>query len=951
MQIPRVTLVAHTHWDREWYLPFEVFRAHLLEVMDEALELLEHDRRLSFTLDGQTMLVDDYLELRPQAEPRVRALVQAGQLHVGPWFTQADTLLSDGEALIRNLALGVRRAEELGGVMRIGYMPDQFGHAAQLPQILRLFGIDSAVLWRGVGPQRPPPAFTWVGPDGSAVLSLWLQDGYATGRLIPSDPAGFAAAIERSIERLGPWLGELPLLVPIGDDHVRLSAWLPDAAEHLRKIQPALPVTVGSYAHHLSFVRAALPSLTPALQVVTGELRSPAFAPVLAGVTSARVREKQAAARAETLLLRYAEPLSAWSGWSAAGPAATAPLLRRAWRQVLLNQAHDSAAGCGVDATHKDVRARYRWSEQITTTLRDQILSSLQVLAPDGSPAQLAAYCPGPGATALFEAEVPRTELYGGPLYSQGPDGALRPVQLLDAAPEERPLFEGEFGAAELGVFIQGTDPATPLFGKYLTGIAVHPDGPGRLRLDVALGDEPVQRGALAADQRRVLGLLNDAARFRIVIHNRSTQARILVQAGPAPQMGFLPVALRPAAPGEVIPGPGPGADAARALDADGALSIAAGPVVVTAQLDGTVLIADHSLDLPPVLANDLVDEGDRGDLYHFEPVAGDAWLRSRAARIQVTESGPLRARLRIEQELPLPIGLTEDRAGRAAPKRATRVTTEITVQAGERRVEFVTTLDNQVRDHRLRALCHLPLRPDRLDVGHGLAVTGRPLDPLSLGSGVERPAPTGPHHGFVDVSDGARGVALMSRGLPEHELLQAPGSGPVLALTLLRGVGWLARGDLSAMDHAAGPILPTPDAQELGPHRFEYAVRLHAGDWAAGLLLADSARYQAPAIAVPQRGRRLVPGGLALCEVGPACVQLSAAYPSEPGHGLVVRVVNASARPVLSRLRPARKAHEALLVDPLERPVNPPLVELRFDGETAEVPLGPWQIATVLFQ
>ncbi|HEY1584418.1 MAG TPA: alpha-mannosidase, partial [Polyangia bacterium] len=116
----RITLVAHTHWDREWYEPFEVFRAHLVEMLDEALDELERDDRLSFTLDGQVSLVDDYLELRPTAEPRIRALVEAGRLHVGPWYTQADTLLADGEALIRNLEFGLRRAELLGGAMRVG---------------------------------------------------------------------------------------------------------------------------------------------------------------------------------------------------------------------------------------------------------------------------------------------------------------------------------------------------------------------------------------------------------------------------------------------------------------------------------------------------------------------------------------------------------------------------------------------------------------------------------------------------------------------------------------------------------------------------------------------------------------------------------------------------------------------------------------------------------------
>src|SRR5262249_4262392 len=159
----------------------------------------EREPRLQFTLDGQVAAIDDYLEVRPAAEARVRALVEAGRLHIGPFYTQPDSLLTDGEALLRNLVMGMRRAQALGGVMPVGYLVDPLGRGAQLPQLFRAVGIDAAVLWRGVGPERPPHAFRWSAPDGSQVTAVWLQDGYATGRLLPSEPEGFADAVERSL--------------------------------------------------------------------------------------------------------------------------------------------------------------------------------------------------------------------------------------------------------------------------------------------------------------------------------------------------------------------------------------------------------------------------------------------------------------------------------------------------------------------------------------------------------------------------------------------------------------------------------------------------------------------------------------------------------------------------------------------------------------------------------
>jgi hypothetical protein len=922
----RITLVAHTHWDREWYQPFEVFRAHLVEMLDEALDELERDRRLAFTLDGQVALVDDYLELRPMAEPRIRALVQAGRLHVGPWYTQADTLLSDGEALVRNLAFGMRRAELLGGAMRVGYMPDQFGHAAQLPQLFRLFGIDGAVLWRGVGPERPPHAFKWVGLDGSEVTALWLQDGYASGRRLPSDPQGFADAVERSLERLGDWIGDLPILFPVGDDHVRLATWLPEAAAALAARHPGVEVRIGGYHDHLP--RMGAPSHT-----IRGELRSPAFAPVLAGVASARIREKQAAAKATTLLMRYAEPLVTWARQAGGTGTAANELIRRAWTQLFHNQAHDSAAGCGVDEAHDDVKARYRWAEQLAIAARDQALAQLKV---DGNPTAIAFNAGAARDVLTIETLIPKS--LEGDLVARGPDGVARPVQLIGGG-DERPMFEGEFAAGEIKQYLGGADPRTPLFGKYLQGITATETAPGVVRLDVGLGETPVSAEVLSDAQKRVQPLLNKAEKFKIVMHAGGLVRPALVQAGPAPELALVPI---------TVSGGGGAAidDATRARKLDGAdAAIACGTLTVTVTTNGAVEIHDSALGLK-VRANDLQDEGDRGDLYHFDGVGQPT--TPTLVRSTVIEAGPVRARLVIEQSLPVPVGLSHDRSKRATETRPLLVTTMVTLTTGSRAVEITSALENQMPDHRLRALVQAPLSAERLDVDQGIAVVARPLDTTSLGSGIERPAPTGQHQRFVDVTDGRRGVAVLSRGLPEHEVVRA-GDSTTLALTLLRSVGWLSRGDLAVIDHAAGPIMPTPAAQELGPHRFDYAVLLHDGDWARGDVLTEARSFASPAITVSPTGTHRLPAGRALVEVTPSAVALSAVCPAETAGGVVVRVVNNSATAQAATVRPGFASGEAVLVDPLERELAGGRVDWT-DG-VARLSLKPWEIATLLFR
>ncbi|TML61906.1 MAG: alpha-mannosidase, partial [Actinobacteria bacterium] len=172
-----VFLVPHTHWDREWYRPFQSFRISLVDVVDEVLDRLEAEPKLRFTLDGQLATVDDYLEIRPEAEARIRKLVGEGHLAIGPWQTLMDEFLVDGETTLRNLETGLARAAELGSPMRVGYLPDMFGHIAQMPQILRSAGIETAVVWRGVPSAVDFHRFVWEAPDGSEVVAEYLPGG------------------------------------------------------------------------------------------------------------------------------------------------------------------------------------------------------------------------------------------------------------------------------------------------------------------------------------------------------------------------------------------------------------------------------------------------------------------------------------------------------------------------------------------------------------------------------------------------------------------------------------------------------------------------------------------------------------------------------------------------------------------------------------------------------
>ena len=183
----KAILVSHSHWDREWYRTFQDFRSRLVDLVDRVIELCALDPGYCFLLDGQTVVLEDYLEIRPSRAEALRALCTEGRVAIRPWYVQPDSLLPSGEAHVRNLLLGRWVGETMGPVSRVGYTPDSFGHPAQFPQIFAGFGIDSFVYWRGNGNEIDalPSEYDWQAPDGSRVVACHLGKGYFSAATAP----------------------------------------------------------------------------------------------------------------------------------------------------------------------------------------------------------------------------------------------------------------------------------------------------------------------------------------------------------------------------------------------------------------------------------------------------------------------------------------------------------------------------------------------------------------------------------------------------------------------------------------------------------------------------------------------------------------------------------------------------------------------------------------------
>jgi mannosylglycerate hydrolase len=379
-------------------------------MMDSLLNLLDSDPEYRhFVLDGQTVPLEDYLEIRPDRRADIERLVRDRRLIIGPNYMLPDEFLIGGEAHIRNLMTGIRQARTFGEPMMVGYAPDAFGHIAHLPSILRGFGIDSVLIWRGVGDEATTSEFRWAAPDGSEVLAVHFPYGYGMLPALPEDPEILRGAIGNVRKLLEPLTTTKYVLVPNGTDHLPAHTGLSGVIRTANNILDDAEIVHGNYPDLVQAIKAELGEEGyEKLPRLTGEFRSSKRSNVLAGVLSTRMWLKQKYAACEDLLARYVEPAVAWAAGlevggkrSEVGDASTKGLLRQAWKLLLQNGPHDSVTGCSVDAVYDDVGLRFQKVEQIGEAL---LYESQRRIADAASP-------PGQDSVVVFNYENgPRTD-------------------------------------------------------------------------------------------------------------------------------------------------------------------------------------------------------------------------------------------------------------------------------------------------------------------------------------------------------------------------------------------------------------------------------------------------------------------------------------------------------------------------------------------------------------
>lgn len=381
-------IVSHTHWDRAWYLPFEEFRFKLVYMIDRIISLLSKDENFKcFVLDGQTILIEDYLEIKPEKKAELKSLIKSGRLLIGPWYVLPDLFLASGESTIRNLQIGHSMTKRFGGKMDVGYVPDPFGHIAQLPQILNGFDISTFIFMRGMPNEvleKNSLLFNWVAPNGSSVLAYYTKDGYLNaanlgyekeiGRFDFVKPSIEKATtrVHKTTKSLTEFHPNNLILLNNGMDHMPEQPELPDLINELNVSNPQMAITQGTFGDFMD----AAKSLDTEVNY-TGNLLGNPHHPILLSVYSTRTYLKKLNQEAQGILEKIAEPLSLISS-DLTNTEVPLSFLAHSWKTLLKNHPHDDICGCSTDAVHKDNETRFRQVMEICESICTESLENLQ---------------------------------------------------------------------------------------------------------------------------------------------------------------------------------------------------------------------------------------------------------------------------------------------------------------------------------------------------------------------------------------------------------------------------------------------------------------------------------------------------------------------------------------------------------------------------------------------
>jgi len=853
-------VISHTHWDREWYQEFQGFRQRLVFQMDAMLDLMERREDFRyFHLDGQTVCLEDYLQIRPENRERLTKLMREGRVLVGPWFAMPDELLLSGESLVRNLMLGHRICAEFGvDPMPIGYVSDIFGHCSQFPQIVRGFGMDTVFLHRGTSNADDASEMLWEGADGSEVLVIKAYPHTGYQDFLTYRNADDATLLDYERKKHA-YAATNVLYALDGNDHepARLSTL--EVMDRWTSVFKDTQCIHSSMPAYLAELKAALGDLSKAgLIKLKGELRTTKklglYGELMQGTASSRVYLKQRNDELEYLLPRCAESLHAWS--LALGGDSQKPFLDLAWKYLLTNHPHDSIVGCSTDQVHRDMIYRFDQARCIAANSIGESLHAIGDRLDTASlgESELVVTAYNPSSVDLGPVVEFPFEIFSGTISDKRREG-LEPV-LIDES--------GELGYFE-PFAINGSAWPTPQVKK-------------------TYGDD--------ASFARVANAWHSHHRFHAGV------------VGEIPASGYKSWRIK------FVP-----AEQAKVALPEGIRAVSVDPATNTIEneflklrigSDGLFDLLDKPTGASYTGLHELENCGDSGQGWdHFYPEHDTVIKGAKGpATVKVEAKGSLLAVAEISYAMEVPADIDRPEERVAMP-----VTIRLELRAGSRRVDIRTTITNTARRHRVRALLPTRLAASTWFADSAFDLVERPIQLPDTTGWEETAREETPIKNFAAVQGKKAGLAIIAKGVQEACVQDNPDR--TLALTLFRGF----------MQYIGGGY--TTDSLMLGDITLEYALAPFTAQGDAPVHLFDEVeRYKLKPISLtfPAHPGDLPPSGRFL-ELPKGLVVSTVKASEEPG-SLIVRVYNPSSSEITGSMALHKPITRAWRCDMLERDV-----------------------------
>lgn len=848
----KVFVISHSHWDREWYMAYEKHHMRLISLMDELFHLFETDSRFdSFHLDGQTIILDDYLAVRPDKRAELAHWIETGKLRVGPFYVLQDDYLISAEANLRNAWYGRQEALKWGQPVPLGYFPDTFGNMGQTAQIMQLAGIDTVAFGRGVTPtgfnnqttggdyESPYSEMWWQGPDDSKVLAILFANWYSNGVEIPVDRTEAKAFWTKKLADAERFAATDDLLFMNGIDHQPVQQDLTAALDVARDLFPDYEFIHTNFPAYIKQLRADLPK---DLSTIQGELTSQATSGwyTLANTASSRIYLKQTNTAVSRLLENQTEPMVALANqWSKS----TQDRLDYAWKRLLQNAPHDSICGCSVDPVHRGMMTRYEDAQAVGESLRDDAL-------------------------AAFAAEVD-TKAFPADSHP------FVVVNTTDTAKNEPLTVRVELARA---LYADGAPVA-----QYEKMKALEAKLP-----QLAVVDETGQIVASRVVDTTVsfnYDLPDD--RFRVAYQ----ALYVDIEVAPA----LLPFSWQSLAVVEATEGGDAATTNAPEETPQGPIALTSQTVDVTVDDFGRVTLTDKQTGRTYADMLQFEDVGDIGNEYIFkeagdelrvlsgtEPITAVRFTqRIGAQQLDYTQTLriPRSAAAELLTEQQAVVDITQRHAGRSDALVDWPLHVTLTLNETSGQLEVYVAGVNKAKDHRLRALVKTGLSAATHTAESIYEVVTRPNRPANTWEN-----PTDPQHmqAFVSLASDDAGIVVGSHGLNEYEVLADTGT---LAVTLLRSVGEM--GDWG--------YFPTPEAQCLGDWHAAFSIQATDGSENAQL----TAYHRARAAQVPLLAQQTTvhagskPAATQYLTISAPAFAVTATMPAPDGEGTVVRGYN----------------------------------------------------------